>query len=62
MNKKELLLISIGIFLTVVCWLIADIYHASVYSKNQYQVESMPSMSSYEINKDVLNKLSDKNE
>lgn len=27
MNHKELLLLSIGVFLTVVAWLVADIYH-----------------------------------
>ncbi len=27
MNKKEILVISIGIFMTIVAWMIADLYH-----------------------------------
>lgn len=40
MNRKEFLLISIGVFLTVIAWLIADIYHASAaeYEKSQVSV------------------------
>jgi len=37
MNKKELLLISIGIFLTIAAWLIIDIYQIkrkSIQEKN----------------------------
>ncbi len=28
MNKKELLVISIGVFFTIIAWMIADLYHA----------------------------------
>lgn len=27
MNKKEILVISIGIFMTIIAWMIADLYH-----------------------------------
>ena len=33
MNQKELLLITLGIFLTVIAWLMADIYHVSKVKK-----------------------------
>lgn len=29
MNKKELYILSVTIFLTIVAWIIADIYHIS---------------------------------
>jgi len=62
MNKKELLLISIGIFLTVICWLIADVYHASTYGKTQYSVGTVPKSYDYQIDKEIFNKLLEKRE
>jgi len=29
MNQKELFLITVGVFLTIVVWVIADIYHVA---------------------------------
>lgn len=29
MNQKEWLLITIGVFLTIIAWLVADVYHIS---------------------------------
>lgn len=53
MNKKELLLISIGIFFTVIAWLIADIYHAATTEKIKTKVEAT-TLKKYEINGDIL--------
>lgn len=53
MNKKELFLISIGIFLTVIAWLIGDLYHASTQEKIKTKV-SLPQVQKYEIRKDIL--------
>ena len=39
MNKKELLLLSIGIFLTVLSWLVADVYHAASEEKIKAKIE-----------------------
>lgn len=61
MNKKELLLLSIGVFLTVVCWLIADIYHASTEDKIKSRI-SLPQVYEYRISKELLNKLKNKAE
>jgi len=59
MNKKELLLISIGIFFTVIAWLIADIYHAATTEKIKAKVEG-PSFKRYQISTDVLKTLQER--
>lgn len=61
MNKKELMLLSIGIFLTVAAWLIADIYHAATEEKLKSK-DTAPIIKTYEISKELLQKLSDKTE
>lgn len=61
MNKKELMLLSIGIFLTVIAWLIADIHHASTEEKLKTKVE-LPAVKSYNISKEVLQQLQEKKE
>ncbi len=57
MNKKELLLISVGIFFTVIAWVIADIYHAATTEKIKTKVEAPTSLKKYEINAEVLKNL-----
>ena len=61
MNRKEVLLLSIGVFLTVICWLIADIYHASTEDKIKARV-SLPQVYQYKINTDLLEALKNKTE
>ena len=59
MNKKEILLLSIGVFLTVIAWLIADIYHASTEDKIKSKI-NLPQVYQYKVNKDILEKLKNK--
>lgn len=61
MNKKELLFLSIGIFLTVIAWLIADIYHAATEEKIKTRIE-IPKLDNYKINKELLDILKNKKE
>jgi len=61
MNKKEILLLSIGVFLTVVTWLIADIYHASTEDKIKSKI-SLPQVYQYKISKDLLETLKNRTE
>ena len=61
MNKKEVLLLSIGVFLTVICWLIADIYHASTEDKIKSKI-SFPQDYNYKISKELLQTLESKTE
>ncbi len=56
MNKKDLLLLSIGIFCTVIAWLIADVYHAATTEKIKVQVQ-LPVLKTYTINTGVLETL-----
>jgi hypothetical protein len=59
MNKKEIFLLSIGIFLTVLAWLIADIYRAATFDKIKVKIE-IPKINNYEIKKDIFDKLKQK--
>ena len=59
MNKKEIFILSVGIFLTVFAWLIADIYHAATFDKIKVKVE-IPTLNNYKLNKDVFEKLKQK--
>lgn len=59
MNKKEVLLFSIGVFLTVVAWLVADIYHASTTDTIKSKV-NLPQPYQYKISKDILDTLKNK--
>ena len=56
MNKKEILLLSIGVFLTVVAWLIADIYHAATQEKIKQRVE-LPILKKYQVEEKILEEL-----
>jgi len=61
MNRKEVLLLSIGVFLTVICWLIADIYHASTEDKIKSRI-AIPQVYQYKISTDLLDTLKSKTE
>ncbi|MCL4363942.1 hypothetical protein M1328_01755 [Patescibacteria group bacterium] len=61
MKKKDILVLSIGVFLTVIAWLVADIYHASTEQKVQTKIE-VPTLDNYTISKDLLNVIRSKQE
>ncbi len=61
MNKKEILMISIGVFLTVIAWLIADVYHAATEEKMKVKVE-LPKAKKYEVDLTILDILQNKKE
>jgi hypothetical protein len=61
MKKKELLLLSIGIFLTVITWLVSDIYHTSIEEKVKSKIE-LPVVTKYRISGDILEILKNKTE
>lgn len=61
MNKKEVLFLSIGVFLTVVAWVVADIYHAATQEKIKTRVD-IPTLNNYQINTDLLESLKNKQE
>lgn len=45
MNQKEIFLITLSIFLTIIAWIIADLYHVAttqkVYVKNQKYLKEL---------------------
>lgn len=59
MNKKELFILSIGVFFTVIAWLLADIYHVSSQEKIKIKV-TLPKVQNYEIKKEVFLQLKEK--
>lgn len=59
MNKKEILYIAISIFLTVIAWLVADLYHASTEEKIKNKI-AIPKIENYQIKKDILEILENK--
>lgn len=60
MNKKELLFISITIFLTAIAWLIADIYQVSSQPKIKAIIKLPEISTNYQIDKNILNTLKEK--
>ncbi len=56
MNKKEVLFISIAIFLTIVAWMIVDLHHASTEEKIKTKIE-LPDLKNYNINQQILEKI-----
>jgi len=60
MNKKEFLIISIGIFLTILAWIIIDIYHIKS-SKLKTDTIKHVTLTDYEINKKIINLVIEKN-
>ncbi len=61
MNRKEVLLLSIGVFLTVIYWLVSDIYHASTEDKIKSRI-AIPKSYHYEISKELLETLRNRTE
>ncbi len=61
MKRKEILLLTVGVFLTVIAWLIADVYHASTEDKIESRI-SLPQINHYQINKDLLETLKNRTE
>ncbi|MFA6080895.1 MAG: hypothetical protein WC741_00625 [Patescibacteria group bacterium] len=61
MNKKEVLLLSVGVFLTVVYWLVSDIYHASTEDKIKSKL-TLPQVNRYNISRELLDTLKSKTE
>lgn len=59
MNRKEVLLISIGVFLTVVAWLIADVYHVGAREYGRGNL-NLPLVNQTAINKEMIELLKNK--
>jgi len=60
MNRKEVLFAVVGIFMTVIAWLVSDLIHAATSN----QLEDIPVVQTVEqvtFNKDVFNDLRGRN-
>ncbi len=53
MNKKEIFILSLTIFLTVIAWTIAEIIHASTKDYNQ-ELKSLQVIRSYKLEKNIF--------
>lgn len=61
MNKKEVLILSVSVFLTVIAWLIADIIHASTRKIVEKEI-TLPNIETYKIDRKVIEILESKTE
>lgn len=53
MNRKELFILSVTIFLTVLAWVVSDILHAQASEHNKLDV-SVPSAKEYHIDENIF--------
>ena len=53
MSKAELLFLSVGIFLTIVAWTIADIYHVSKTKSIVPKMEVIK-VNNYHVDKEII--------
>jgi len=58
MKKKEFFWISLTIFVSVIVWMIADIYHA--FYEKKLTVPQLPQIRNYQLNDKILNILVEK--
>jgi len=58
MKKKEFFWISLTIFVLVIVWMIADVYHA-LY-KRKTAIPKLPSIKTYHLDDKILNILEEK--
>ncbi|MDH7476415.1 MAG: hypothetical protein QHH09_03010 [Microgenomates group bacterium] len=61
MKKKELFLLTLGIFMTAVAWLVADIYHASTIERIKPKI-NLPVVNKYDIDTEIFKILEQKNQ
>lgn len=61
MNKKEFLLITICVFVSVIMWMFADIYHKTAEERIKNKTP-IPEIKEYQIAEDVLEILEKKAE
>ena len=59
MNRKELLAISVGIFLTIIAWMVADLYHTK-QSTVVEEIVNQGDIPSYKINPTIFKILKEK--
>lgn len=53
MNKREFLIISVCIFMTILAWVVADVYHAQSSETTDTSV-TLPPIKSISVNKELL--------
>lgn len=60
MNQKELLIISLTVFLTVVVWVIADLHHTSITKKVEVNNQAFLKPIQTDINIEIISALEQK--
>ena len=53
MNKKDFLIISVCIFLTIIAWIVIDIYQIKTKEIKTESIKTV-TLSDYEINKKII--------
>ncbi len=61
MNQKELLILSLTVFLTIIAWIIADLYHISTTEKVKINSTIQSQPLNIHIDENLINELEKKN-
>ena len=61
MKGKELLILSLGVFLTIIAWMMLDIYHIQIKINEQVNIKPAP-VPNYVMDKSVIDVLKQKRE
>lgn len=59
MNQKELLMLSIGVFLTIIAWMIVDIFQVRSKIISDKEIKSIGTIR-FVVDENVLNSLKDR--
>lgn len=54
MNRKELFILSVTIFLTVLAWVASDILHARAQEHAKLNMSSVPSTKEYHLDENIF--------
>jgi len=61
MNKKEILIISISVFLTIAAWVVIDLYHIQQRINDTIKIKPME-IPNYRMDKKLIDLLRDRKE
>lgn len=60
MNQKELLFISVGVFLTIIAWIIIDVYHVKNRENTPYEMTRVERVR-FQIDENIFKILEERN-
>ena len=61
MNRKELFIVAVTIFLTVIAWVVSDIFHAQAKERSKFET-TVPSAQQYNVDENIFTILESRTE